>query len=391
MTRNEGCVMRNPIHLLKALAVSATIIGLMPVITAKAYPVAMPCSGTGLTNCQIAFRESKGDWLVVQTEAEKRPTTSRKPVGFVFSSQAIRHAANPNLSVRLGEKISRQALTKRFAGYEVRYTKGEDCLTCAVISGPHGQFEVSFAQDGRTVVDIRSHDDRSRDTHGNARGASLARAIGSTSAQCDAGMDTTCASPNLKGLSYIVAGDDQCPVTVKEKQPTDIPACARIAGFQILAIESGATTTPEASSIAPQLPTELAAIIKEITDACKASGLQVPEGGAPGVRRIDLNGDGSQDFLFDSRAVCEGALGHGCSPRGCYLVVYKQFGPKAYRKVLDELYDIERFISISKNRRLNLIAYLSPGEFGRCKRSRNESCDYLLFWRNGGWIWQLLQ
>lgn len=327
------------------LAVSASI-GLMAVITAKADPAAAPCFGTGLTNCQFAFREAKGDRLLVQTEAEKRPAIGRTQVGFIFSSQDVRHATTPGRSVRLGEKITRQALTKRFAGYEVRYTKGEDCLTCAVISGTDGQFVVSFAEDGRMVVDIRSHDDRSRDTHGNTHGASLATAIGSTSAQCDAGMDTTCASPSLKGLSYIVANDDRCPITVKEKQPTDVPACARIAGFQILEIESGATTTPVSSSIAAQLPTELAAIIREITDSCKESGLQVPAGGAPGVRKIDLNGDGSQDFLFDSQVVCSGS--HGCSPRGCYLVVYKQFGPSAYRKVLDELYDLDRFISISK-------------------------------------------
>lgn len=377
--------------LLKALAVSATMIGLMPVVTAKADPAAAPCIGTGLTNCQLAFRETKDDRLLVQSEAERRPNTISKPMGFVFSSQGIHHAASPKRSVRLGEKVSPQSLKTRFLGYEVRYTNGEDCLTCAVISGADGQFKVSFAQDGRTVVDIRSYDDRSRDTQGNTYGASLAKAIGSTSAKCDAGMDTTCASPNSKGLSYIVAGDDQCPIIIRDKQPTDIPACARIAGFQILAIESGATTPPESSSIAPQLPTELATLIGGISDACKASGLQVPAGGTPGVRRIDLNGDGSRDFLFDSRGVCGGELGHGCSPRGCYLIVYKQFGPKTYRKVLDELYDIERFISISKNRRLNLIAYLSPGEFGRCKKSRNESCDYLLFWRNGGWNWQLLQ
>lgn len=221
--------MRNPMRLLKALAVSAAMIGLMPVITAKAYPVTVPCSGTGLTNCQFAFREPKGDWLLVQAEAEKRPTTGRKPVGFIFSSKDVRDATTPGRSVRLGEIISRQALTKRFSGYEVRYTKGEDCLTCAAISGRDGQLEISFAQDTRTIVGIRSNDDRSRDAQGNAVGASLGEAIGSTSAQCDAGMDTTCASPNLKGLSYIVAGNDQCPITVKEKQPTVIPACARIA------------------------------------------------------------------------------------------------------------------------------------------------------------------
>jgi hypothetical protein len=121
----------------------------------------------------------------------------------------------------------------------VRYAKGEDCLTCAVISGADGQFAVSFGRDGRTIVDIRSYDGRSRDAQGNAVGASLGKAIGSTSAQCDAGMDTTCASPRLKGLSYIVAEDDRCSITVKDKQLTDIPACARIAGFQILVIDLG--------------------------------------------------------------------------------------------------------------------------------------------------------
>lgn len=312
--------------------------------------------------------------------------------GFIFRAQDVQHATNPSQSVRLGEKISPQALKKRFAGYEVRYTKGEDCLTCAAISGADGQIRVSFARDGRTIIDIQSYDTRSRDARGNTIGASLGEAIGSTSAQCDAGMDTTCASSTLKGLSYIVAGDDQCPITVKEKQPIDIPACARIAGFQILAIEAGATTTPASSSTAPHLPTELATTIREIADSCKERGLQVSASaaGEPGVTRIDLNGDGSQDFLFDSQLVC-GSSGLGCSNRGCYLVVYKQFGPGAYRKVLDELYDLERFISVSKARRLNLIAYSSPGEFGRCKKSRNESCDYLLFWRNGGWVWQTVQ
>src|SRR3954469_15895333 len=83
--------------------------------------------------------------------------------------------------------------------------KGEDCLTCAAISGTEGQFGVSFARDGRTIVEIRSYDSRSRDAQGNTVGASLGEALGSTSVQCNAGMDTTCASPSLKGLWYIVA------------------------------------------------------------------------------------------------------------------------------------------------------------------------------------------
>lgn len=151
------------------------------------------------------------------------------------------------------------------------------------------------------------------------------------------------------------------------------------------------TATPASGSAAPNLPIELATRIREITISCKEDGIQVSAEREPGVARVDLNGDGSQDFLFDSQQVCGSSPGHGCSNRGCYLVAYKQFGPRAYRKVLEELYDRERFISISKNGRLNLIVYSSPGEFGRCKKSRHESCDYRLFWRNGGWVWQTVE
>lgn len=164
---------------------------------------------------------------------------ANKPPGFVFGTGGVQHATNANRSVRVGEKISPQALKKRFAGYAVRYTKGEGCLTCAIIAGNDGQFEVSFGQDGQTVIDIKSSDNRSRDVQGNVVGTPLAKAVGSTSARCDAGEETTCASPTLKGLSYTVADDEKCRLEVRDKGPTDIPACARIAGFQMLAAEAG--------------------------------------------------------------------------------------------------------------------------------------------------------
>jgi hypothetical protein len=78
-----------------------------------------------------------------------------------------------------------------------------------------------------------STDDRARDAKGNRVGSSLANAIGSAAAQCDAGESTTCSSPDLKGLHYIVIEDERCPLNIQEKQPTAIPACTRIAGFQI--------------------------------------------------------------------------------------------------------------------------------------------------------------
>ena len=46
-------------------------IGSMPIITAKAYPVAMPCSGTGLTDFQLSFRAPYGELLLVETQGKR--------------------------------------------------------------------------------------------------------------------------------------------------------------------------------------------------------------------------------------------------------------------------------------------------------------------------------
>ena len=155
------------------------------------------------------------------------------PSGFVFDATSIRHSAKPALLIRLGANISKQALKRRFAGYDVQYTKGESCPTCAVISGPDGQFDVGFDEDGRTVTQLRSTDNRIRNANGNEIGSSLTNALGAETATCDAGESTTCASTAIKGLSYIVTEDGRCLLSVKDKQPTDIPACARIGGLQI--------------------------------------------------------------------------------------------------------------------------------------------------------------
>jgi hypothetical protein len=55
---------------------------------------------------------------------------------------------------------------------------------------------------------------------------------------CDTGETTSCASTASANLHYIVAEDDRCQISVQEKQPTHIPACARIDGFQLDALET---------------------------------------------------------------------------------------------------------------------------------------------------------
>jgi hypothetical protein len=138
----------------------------------------------------------------------------------------------------VGEKISRQALKRRFAGYDVRYANGEGCIICAVVTGADGQFDVDFDKDGQTVLQLLSTDNRIRDAMGNEIGSPLKSALGAETATCDAGESTTCASTALKGLSYIVAEEERCPIAFPDTQPIEIPACARIRGFQLLSAES---------------------------------------------------------------------------------------------------------------------------------------------------------
>lgn len=223
-----------------------------------------PCFDAGQSDCRSTLRASKDNWLL--SEVAKRSTdglgsfsnfgswqthvrsanqqssngSSKAPspktihAGFIFDEISVRHSAKPGLFVRIAEKISRNALKRRFADYDVHYTEGEGCLICATISGQDGRFEVGFDQTGQTVIDLRSTDDRVRDRLGNEVGSPLRNGLGAEAATCDAGESMTCASPLIKGLSYLVIEDDHCSVIVKDQRPTRIPTCARIGGFQII-------------------------------------------------------------------------------------------------------------------------------------------------------------
>lgn len=167
-----------------------------------------------------------------------RKRTAGKPEGnadgFMFGATSVANTANAAETVRISERIGPAELKRRFSAYSVRIVKGEDCLTCAVISGRVGSIEVDWASDGRTVTGVTSREEKSLDSLGNRFGGSLAAALGTAVAQCDNGMELTCASPKLKGLSYIVAADDKCQIEVDGNKPSRIPDCARIGGFQII-------------------------------------------------------------------------------------------------------------------------------------------------------------
>jgi len=152
---------------------------------------------------------------------------------FVFSGNGVRHTANPTMRIRIGERVTPQALRARFSRYHVHYAIGERCTACATVSGGDGSFEVYFARDARTVIGIRTSDERSRDSQDNAARGSLLQIVGTVSVRCHAGDETTCASPDVRGLAYIIVDDQTCPLNVEATKPTTIAACTRIDGFLV--------------------------------------------------------------------------------------------------------------------------------------------------------------
>ena len=152
--------------------------------------------------------------------------------GFIFTADRAINPGNEKEFVRLLERLPVAQLKKRFSRYKVDVTAGEDCAICATVLRGEVSITVDCDENGIVIVGISSNDNKSTDALGNAVGSSLRNAIG-TRADCDAGDVTTCASPRLSGLHYIVEEGKKCHLSVKENQPTDIPACARIGGFHI--------------------------------------------------------------------------------------------------------------------------------------------------------------
>ena len=137
--------------------------------------------------------------------------SAKEPTGFIFTGNKVINASNEKEFVLLNEKLPVAELKKRFSGYKIVATAGEDCSICASISGRNGSFEIDYDEDGLVITGIFSSDKRSYDALGNAVGSSLRNAIGTQTARCDAGMRTLCASKRLDNLSYIVDEVEGCP------------------------------------------------------------------------------------------------------------------------------------------------------------------------------------
>jgi hypothetical protein len=159
--------------------------------------------------------------------------------GLVLDGDRLANPANPKQFVKVGEILPVAALKKRFPGYSIIATVGEDCLVCAFGSGENGTLGVYYDEHGIRVNYIEGD----ADVFGNMVGGSLHKAVGAT-ADCSEGESQYCSSPRLKGLSYTV-DEGGCPLTIKEgKAKTAIPECALIRSISASGNKTAAQSAP---------------------------------------------------------------------------------------------------------------------------------------------------
>jgi hypothetical protein len=142
-----------------------------------------------------------------------------------------------------------------------------------------------------------------------------------------------------------------------------------------------------------QLPRELQNRIREVRQSCNSESREkMPLDSDAGLEVADLNGDGSLDIVIDwQAAACDspGVAGR-CSNQGCDLEIYKQTGPKSWKKVFSEQVN-GHYESLDYAPRARWLVVTVVGGNSHCKAppgTPHGMCDALVIWRAGRWQWQ---
>jgi hypothetical protein len=142
-----------------------------------------------------------------------------------------------------------------------------------------------------------------------------------------------------------------------------------------------------------QYPSEIKTIQNEVRSACREAGLQASEDPQAGVTIIDLDRDGSTDVLFEAWRSCEVEMkGAGCNTAGCDLRIFRQVEPHRWESVFDETVAPSWFLSASEEGYLRLLAVsISRKISDRCPDPSGSVCDFLLYWKEGRFVWERIR
>ena len=145
---------------------------------------------------------------------------------------------------------------------------------------------------------------------------------------------------------------------------------------------------------ASEYPPEVKSVLDLVRSECKEEGGEPVEDPQAGVTIIDLDRDGSKDILVDGWHACSVQIKNtgACNTGGCVTKIFKQTGPHAWKLVFDETIDPNWFLRAAENGHFRLMAVsVSRKIRERCPDPDGSSCDYLLYWKQGHWVWDRIR
>lgn len=138
------------------------------------------------------------------------------------------------------------------------------------------------------------------------------------------------------------------------------------------------------------LPSDVVNTVRQIRQACEEAGYASSD--EAGISFVDLDHTGGTDIILSAQHVCDGMVkGGNCSTGGCGLIIWKQVGPREWRRVFDETVEPDPLIATdSQNRFGGLIVTLyvwTNGKSPYCSLPvRGKFCGAMLVRRNGKWV-----
>ena len=140
-------------------------------------------------------------------------------------------------------------------------------------------------------------------------------------------------------------------------------------------------------------PAAVKDLLQDVRHRCREAGHRPLDVPGLGITILDLNGDGSRDILLQAWQVCDFPTKEaGCNTGGCEMQIFKQVGKRRWTKIFDETLDPQIFLSASKEGHLNLMAVsVSHKIKARCPDPSGNECDYLVYWKKNGFVWERIR
>lgn len=144
-----------------------------------------------------------------------------------------------------------------------------------------------------------------------------------------------------------------------------------------------------------QLPALVVTHVKEVRQSCKKmNDSDIANVEMQGIHTFYLTGERRMAILIDNRNLCSGSYkGANCHTYGCDVLVFVNVSRDQWTKIFDEPVVGQMFLSTSVKSEFLLAAMSITGKYSKlCGSSVKSSyCDYLLFWKQGRWVWQKLR